>query len=61
MTKPRAIPNNVKHAVEDALDELQGALKELLPVLRGEKEMRYVLASVVDRLWRAISLLKSSM
>ena len=38
MTTPRALPNNAKHAVEDAIDEAQAALKELLPVLRGEKE-----------------------
>jgi flavin-binding protein dodecin len=59
MTKPREIPNGVKHAVEDALDEAQNALRELLPVLRGEKEMRFVLASVVDRLYRVVLHLKS--
>ena len=59
MTTPRALPNNAKHAVEDAIDEAQAALKELLPVLRGEKDMRFVLASVVDRLYRILMALKS--
>lgn len=57
--KPHKMPSRYKHDVEDADAETLEALRELLPVVRGEKDMRLVLASVVDRLHRAHEFLKN--
>lgn len=57
-TKARPLPNNAMHAIDDAIMEASEALKELLPVLRGEREMRYILASMVDHLYQILLILK---
>lgn len=59
MTTPRKMPNKFRHDVEDADAEAMAALRELLPVLRGEKDMRFVLASTVDRLHKVHEILKA--
>ena len=56
--EPHKMPSRYKHDVEDADAETVEALRELLPVVRGEKDIRFVLASIVDRLHRVHEFLK---
>lgn len=44
MTKARTWPNNAAYARDQAVMEATQALKELTPVIRGEKNFMQVLA-----------------
>lgn len=59
MTRARTWPNNAAYARDQAVMEATQAIRELTPVIRGEKNFLTVLASTIDHLYKIIQLLNS--